>query len=141
MPRRRKIDRLPGMRTTGLLIAAAALGGCSSSRAPIDKNQFTIQRIASPAAAGGSSEPQLTVTGDRAILSWVETTGASATLKFAERTGGGWSPPHQAAAGDDWFLSWADVPSVPRHSIATAARLARRSSTTACATAVRPPSP
>ena len=95
MPRRRKIDRLPSMRTTALLLAAAALGGCSSSRAPSDKNQFTIQRIASPAAAGGSSEPQLTVTGDRAILSWVETTGASATLKFAERTGGGWSPPHQ----------------------------------------------
>ena len=100
------------MRTTALLLAAAALGGCSSSRTAIDKNQFTIQRIASPAAAGSSSEPQLTVTGDRAILSWVETTGASATLKFAERTGGGWSPPHQAAAGDDWFLSWADVPSV-----------------------------
>jgi hypothetical protein len=100
------------MRITALLLAAAALGGCSSSRTPIDKNQFTIQPIASPAAAGGSSEPQLTVSGDRAILSWVEASGASATLKFAERTGGGWSPAHQAAAGTDWFLSWADVPSV-----------------------------
>jgi hypothetical protein len=100
------------MRITVPLLIASVLGGCSSARTPIDENQFTIQPIASPAAAAGSSEPQLSVTGDRAILSWVETTGASAALKFAERTGGGWSPPHQAAAGSDWFLSWADVPSV-----------------------------
>ena len=37
-----------------------------------------------------------------------------ATLKFAERTPSGWSPATAAAAGDDWFVNWADVPSVLR---------------------------
>jgi hypothetical protein len=98
-----------------LLLAAAALSGCSPRpRTSHVNDPITIQSIASPAAAAGSSEPQLSVTGDRAILSWVETNGTRATLKFAERTGGGWSAPRDAASGSDWFLSWADVPSVAR---------------------------
>ncbi len=35
-------------------------------------------------------------------------------MKFAERTATGWSPATTVAAGDDWFVNWADVPSVLR---------------------------
>jgi hypothetical protein len=48
------------------------------------------------------------------LLSWIERAGGRATLKFAERIAAGWSEPRIAASGDDWFVNWADVPSVVR---------------------------
>jgi hypothetical protein len=35
-------------------------------------------------------------------------------LRFAERTADGWSAPRDVASGTDWFVNWADVPSVIR---------------------------
>jgi hypothetical protein len=35
-------------------------------------------------------------------------------LKFSERTPQGWTPVVTAASGTDWFVNWADVPSVLR---------------------------
>jgi hypothetical protein len=42
--------------------------------------------VTSPAAARDSAQPQITVQGDRVILSWIEREGTRATLKFAEWT-------------------------------------------------------
>lgn len=56
----------------------------------------------------------MTVSTRGVLLSWVERTGSHAALKFAERTAAGWSAPQQVAAGSDWFVNWADVPSVIR---------------------------
>src|SRR5262245_53659664 len=61
-----------------------------------------------------SLAPQLTVTGDRALVSWIETQGRTSLLRFAERTAAGWSEPRTAASGENWFTNWADVPSVFR---------------------------
>ncbi|PYR01045.1 MAG: hypothetical protein DMF97_08400, partial [Acidobacteria bacterium] len=65
-------------------------------------------------AAEPSLAPQLTVNGDSAILSWIETQGQTSLLKFAQRTASGWSEPRTAASGTDWFVNSADVPSVVR---------------------------
>jgi hypothetical protein len=48
------------------------------------------------------------------LLSWIERSGDVATLKFAERTASGWTPPRPIASGRDWFVNWADVPSALR---------------------------
>lgn len=69
--------------------------------------------IASP-AAGRASLPQLTTHAGGIVLSWVETTDAVATLRFSDRTADGWSTPRTVAAGSNWFVNWADVPSVIR---------------------------
>jgi hypothetical protein len=61
-----------------------------------------------------SAQPQLTVSRKGVLLSWVERNGAEATLKFAERTSAGWSAARVVATGKDWFVNWADVPSVMR---------------------------
>ena len=61
-----------------------------------------------------SSVPQLTTSPDGVLMSWVERGGAAASLKFAEWSGGRWSEPRLAASGDNWFVNWADVPSVVR---------------------------
>jgi hypothetical protein len=74
---------------------------------------ITIQAIASPADAE-SAQPQLSVSARGVLLSWIERTAPRATLRFAERTASGWSAPRTAASGTDWFVNWADVPSVLR---------------------------
>lgn len=73
-----------------------------------------IQPVTSPAAPRDTAQPQLTVQGDRAVLSWIEREGTRATLKFAESTAGaaGWSDAKTVASGDNFFVNWADVPSV-----------------------------
>jgi hypothetical protein len=78
----------------------------------------TVQEIASP-ATGTSLGPQMTTSSRGALLSWVEQTGDVATLKFAERTSSGWTPARTVASGNDWFLSYADVPMVVRLSNGT----------------------
>jgi hypothetical protein len=69
--------------------------------------------MASPAGEGASA-PQLTAQGDRAILSWLESSDAGTSLKYAEWTGASWSPARTAASGDDLVVNFADVPAVRR---------------------------
>jgi hypothetical protein len=70
-----------------------------------------VEPLVSPAAAN-SSQPHLSVSRHGALLSWIERDGPRATLKFAERTPTDWSTPQTVASGTDWFVNWADVPSV-----------------------------
>ena len=81
----------------------------ASAQAPV----LAIQQIDSPAAQA-SAQPQLTVSQRGVLLSWVERSGEVATLKYAERTKAGWTTPQTVASGTDWFVNWADVPSVVR---------------------------
>ena len=83
-----------------------------SERAGSDWN-LELKSIPSP-AVGESSVPQFTTSTRGVLLSWVERKGAHASLKFAERTAAGWSEARTAASGDNWFVNWADVPSVLR---------------------------
>ncbi len=69
--------------------------------------------IGSPAGAS-SAQPQLSVSSRGVLLSWVEREGTKASLKFSERTAKGWTPAVTVASGTDWFVNWADVPSVIR---------------------------
>jgi hypothetical protein len=72
-----------------------------------------VEAVVSPAAAG-SAQPQLSVSSRGVLLSWIETTGTQATLRFSERNGNAWSAAQTVASGSDWFINWADVPSVIR---------------------------
>jgi len=91
-----------------VLAFALSCIGCSRTWNP------QVAGVPSPAAAGSSSEPQLTTFQGRAILSWIERDGESASLRFSERTASGWTAATVVASGDDWFVNWADVPSVVR---------------------------
>jgi hypothetical protein len=101
-----------------LVVAAfvLAVGGCKRSPAaePFSAGtgwKLVVEPIPSP-ASGTTTAPQLTVRGDRAILSWLETADARTALKFAERTSAGWSEPRVVASGSDFVTNAADVPSV-----------------------------
>lgn len=90
---------------------ALAVAACSASAQREFSRPLTIEPL-TLAAAPPSAMPRLTVTGDRAIVSWVDTLDTMATLKYAERTATGWSEPRAATSGRGWFLSSADLPSV-----------------------------
>jgi hypothetical protein len=99
--------------TTVTVIAALIVVTLSCGRTAPAAWTVAVQRVDSPAGPN-SSEPQIVDSGRGRILSWVERAGATSSLKFAERTASGWSPATTAASGNDWFLSYADVPSVMR---------------------------
>jgi hypothetical protein len=104
-----------------VLILALALIGCRqappSSSAAEDGAAppwtLTIEPVQSPAPPG-SLAPRLSTSPAGTLVSWIERKGSTTTLRYAERTAGGWAPPVTVASGDNWFVSYADVPSVVR---------------------------
>jgi hypothetical protein len=70
-----------------------------------------VEPVTSPAGAS-SAEPQMTVEGNRVVMSWVERDGKKSTLKFAERTATGWSTPSVVVSSEKLMVNAADVPSV-----------------------------
>jgi hypothetical protein len=96
----------------GLVVLAAVTGQAVLATAQAVALQ-TPAPIVTPAAAN-SAQPQLSVSKRGVLLSWIERSGDLATLKFSERTASGWSAPKTIASGRNWFVNWADVPSVLR---------------------------
>jgi hypothetical protein len=82
-----------------------------SSRTPA--RPMTVEPLQSPAGME-SSEPELRVGNDgKAYLSWIEPAGEGHVLRFASRDPGGvWSEVRTVVEGKDWFISYADFPSV-----------------------------
>ena len=72
-----------------------------------------VRELPSPAGPL-SGEPQLQSDRRGVLLSWLEHGSESATLQFAPFVEGGWGKARTAASGTNWFVNWADVPSVVR---------------------------
>jgi hypothetical protein len=72
-----------------------------------------VRELPSPAAPG-SGQPNLAVAPDgRVYLSWIDRLGEGRfALRFAVREGAGWSAPQTIAEGANWFVNWADFPSL-----------------------------
>jgi len=94
----------------GLTVAAVAVLG-TAAVSPADGWSLEVVPVTSPAAAN-SAQPQLSALGSRVVLSWLERSGDNASLRFSDRTDTGWSEPRTVASGANWFVNWADVPSV-----------------------------
>ena len=73
-----------------------------------------VIRPAESPATGDSREPELTATPDgRVVLSWVEKTGAKRyALRAVVLERHVWGGTLTVAEGDNWFVNWADFPSV-----------------------------
>ena len=97
-----------------LLILLHVAAGC---RAPLEDGKPSridlgaVETIASP-ATGSATSQQLTASGDRMILSWLDLADSGTTLTFAERTSSGWSEPRVVPSAKDIVANAADVPSV-----------------------------
>jgi hypothetical protein len=87
-----------------LLAALLALAACGRPPAPA--------LLDSPATPGASL-PRLSVDPEgRPWLSWVEAEDDVHALRFSAFEGDRWGEARTAAQGTDWFVNWADFPSV-----------------------------
>lgn len=88
----------------GVLISVAACGGRSAEPRMTD--------LELP-ANGNSLAPRFaTHPGGGVILSWLEREGDVGRLVFSRWLDGRWSPVRQVATGKNWFINWADNPSM-----------------------------
>jgi len=76
-------------------------------------SQAQVREIPSPAGAN-SVVPNLTVAPNgRVYLSWIEKLdGGRFSLRFSIKEKDGWSTPRVIAEGTNWFVNWADFPSM-----------------------------
>jgi hypothetical protein len=73
---------------------------------------IAFDTLASPAAAG-SAQPNLTVDDrGRVFLSWLEPADSGHALRFSVLEGTAWSRPQTIAARRNFFVNWADFPSM-----------------------------
>ena len=105
------MNRVIGVLLTALTVFVTSIQTDSQARSTEATWSLAVTPVTSPAAAN-SAQPQLAALGDRVVLSWIERSGDTATLRFSERTDGGWTEARTIATGANWFVNWADVPSV-----------------------------
>lgn len=93
-----------------LLLVVISSANCNRSTS---EQPLVIRATQSP-TDGDSREPDLTTTPDgRVILSWVEKLDDKRhALRTAVLDQNGWSNTQTVAEGDNWFINWADFPSV-----------------------------
>ncbi len=107
-----RITLVVGSCLVGLIAATVSWGVQRSSAASVPLVVAVIDSIGSPAAPG-SAEPNLAVAPDgRVYMSWIEPADSGHALRFAVLDGGQWSAPRTIRAGRDFFVNWADFPSL-----------------------------
>ena len=110
-PNRRQSTGMRGCCRTIASGIALLLAACAP--APADRDWLDAPTtLASPAGAG-SRFPHLATPGAGGpVMSWLEPAAASMSLRYSRWAGQGWGPPSTVASGADWFVNWADFPSV-----------------------------
>jgi hypothetical protein len=94
------------------LLGALLLSGCEGAGRDARPVPGPVVTIASPAGPE-SSEPNFAVAPDgRIYLTWQEAVDGGHELRFATLEGDGWSQPRTIARGADWFVNWADFPTL-----------------------------
>ena len=92
-----------------LASVAALFVGCSSEE-PAKEPDISFLP---PVAGEGSAEPHLAKSTEGAVvMSWLEPSGDGVALKWSQMEDTEWSDPVTVASGSDWFVNWADFPSV-----------------------------
>jgi hypothetical protein len=91
------------------------LAGCSQDERPESILFSSFKEIESPASAH-SGQPYLFSEGDgKAYLSWIEPGSEKKhAFRFAKFEGDRWNQPNTIIEGDEFFVNWADVPSIFR---------------------------
>jgi hypothetical protein len=98
----------PVLLAVGLTVAA-----CDRSPPPPDARLGPVTVVATPAAPGGRYPHLATDTKGGAVLSWLQPIADGGfALQHARWQGEVWSPPATIVTGRDWFINWADFPSV-----------------------------
>lgn len=92
---------------TALAAALVGLSGCGQE-APARN----VQLVEVPAASGSIGANTATAPDGTVILSWIESDGTGHALRYSLLRDDRWEAPRTVASGNDWFVNWADFPSV-----------------------------
>jgi hypothetical protein len=108
-----KMSRLAPIVLVGTIVVAAAMVVRMNSADARSMAPAVMEILSSPTAPG-SAEPKLSTAPDgRVIMSWFEPAPDSAySLKMSVLSGTTWSEPQTVRTGRDFFVNWADFPSV-----------------------------
>jgi hypothetical protein len=99
----------PGRSLFGTAVMTVlAVAGCQRQEAPAS----TVRSLETPAIQG-SGESHLAVGPEgEIVMSWLEPAGQGQALRYSTLADKAWSAPRTVATGDNWFVNWADFPSV-----------------------------
>jgi len=93
------------------LVLIFALAGCGSDLAT-DTTASEIRLFDTPAANGSMGPNLVTGAAGSVVLSWLEPAGDGSILRYSVLDDGAWGTPRTVASGENWFVNWADFPSV-----------------------------
>lgn len=92
--------------------ALLALPGCGQAPDPDAEWLGTIEQLASPAGPGAKF-PHLAAAGGTVVMNWLEPVADGVhALRHSNYADRAWGEPRTVATGSDWFVNWADFPSV-----------------------------
>jgi len=92
----------------GLLFLVILVSACNNA-----PEESVVMHTLPSIAAAGSAEPHLALTpGGQVVMSWLETQGDDAVLRVSTLHDHSWQTPVTVTRGDNWFVNWADFPSV-----------------------------
>lgn len=94
----------------GAVVGLAILVACGSE--PPAGKPFSVRQLASPAAPGSAQTRFSRQPDSPLVMSWLEPQNGAHTLRFSVFDDGSWGPARMVSQGDNWFVNWADLPSV-----------------------------
>ena len=77
-----------------------------------DNGTSAIVTLFENPSAGNSSLPRLFGTEKQLFMSWVEQKDSVSALYFSTLENGKWTKPFEVNSGNDWFINWADFPTI-----------------------------
>ena len=99
--------KTPASRLARFCLVAAVVAAC----APLSVAQ--VRELQSPALERSGQANLMADGRGRVYLSWIDRTPDNLfSLRFSVREGAGWSKPRTIAEGRNWFVNWADFPSL-----------------------------
>ena len=93
----------------GLLCLFANIG-CTDGQ--IGRRDYVIQMIETDARPGSSAPHLATDIDGLVVLSWLEPNDDETALRYSVFERDAWTPSRIVATGSNWFVNWADFPSV-----------------------------
>ncbi len=105
------MNRRPDCLTIALLCLASIAAGCAKQPAP--GTDSVGPKVLQTPSGQGSMAPNIAIgTDGTVVLSWIEPEGDGDALRFAVFEDEEWRNTRTVVSGDNWFVNWADFPSV-----------------------------